>query len=97
MKVSLILSLILILCSCASSSDKQQQAIGDGYVILSFDINEQGQTENIEVVESSHEGFFDNEAINSLKKWKYRPKLVNGVPTKKENQKVQLEFKIKKD
>lgn len=93
MRIRLVLFLCLFLSSCASTSE-DHAIVEQGYVILQFDINEQGATENIEVIESTHNGLFDREAVSSLKKWRYKPKLVNGQPARDTGKKVRLEFQI---
>lgn len=93
MRILLVLFLCWSLSSCASTSG-EQTIVEQGYVILQFDISEQGTTENIEVIESTHNGFFDREAVSSITNWKYKPKLVNGQPAKETGKKVRLEFQI---
>jgi TonB family protein len=46
----------------------------EGAVLLKFDINAQGNTENIQVISSSPESTFDNAAITALEKWQYESK-----------------------
>ena len=46
-------------------------------VILTFDINENGQAINIHTAKSSHEGF-NKFAITALKQWYFAPKCVDG-------------------
>lgn len=52
----------------------------EGYVDVRFDVNEQGQTENIQVLSAVPEGVFNSAAIKAVAKWRYQPKLVDGVP-----------------
>lgn len=44
-----------------------------GWVQLSFYINSDGSTQDIEVLNASPADTFNDEAINALKKWKYQP------------------------
>lgn len=67
-----------------------------GYVTLSFDINEKGQVNNIVVLEAQPKHLFEREARRALKKWKYKPMLVNGQPKSQLGQKIRLEFKMEK-
>ncbi|GAA0203103.1 hypothetical protein GCM10009123_07960 [Kangiella japonica] len=46
----------------------------EGYVDLTFDINDQGKATNIRVVESSDNGLFNKDAIEAVKKWKFDEK-----------------------
>jgi TonB family protein len=49
----------------------------EGYVVLSYTVNARGVTENIEVVESSAPGF-EQASIESVEKYRYRPRIVDG-------------------
>ena len=46
----------------------------EGAVLLKFDIDAQGNTENISVVTSSPENVFDKAAIDALLQWQYESK-----------------------
>ncbi|MEC4090797.1 energy transducer TonB [Pseudoalteromonas rubra] len=95
MKYLLTALFTLIFIGGCTSTQQADPQIKNGYVRMQFDINEQGRPENIRIIESSHNGLFDQEAIRSLKKWKYNPKTENGTPVRQTNQNVQLEFDIK--
>lgn len=45
----------------------------EGYVVMLFDLKENGTTTNIKVIESSPDGVFDEEGIKALKRWVYYP------------------------
>lgn len=66
----------------------------EGYVRMSFDISESGEPVNIKVIKSVPEQVFDKAAIKALSKWKYAPKVVNGVAVIQKGLKVQLDFKL---
>ena len=66
----------------------------EGWVRLSFTINEVGGVEDVEVLEADPKRIFDREAKRALRKWKYKPKIVDGKPEKQFNMKVQLDFKL---
>ena len=51
----------------------------EGYVIVRFTVTETGTTDDIVVVESSA-SLFEQAAIDSAAKWKYRPRMVDGQP-----------------
>ncbi|WP_372881739.1 energy transducer TonB [Psychromonas sp.] len=65
-----------------------------GYVLLSFDINEEGRVSNIQVLEAAPEHLFEKEARQALKKWKYKPMLIDGKPVTQTGQKIRLDFKM---
>jgi len=51
-----------------------------GFVELSFTVNEQGRVENPEVLYAEPEGYFERAALNSIRKWQYSPAMDDGVP-----------------
>ncbi len=66
----------------------------EGWVRLSFTINEVGGVEDIEVIDSEPRRIFDREARRALRKWKYKPKIVEGKAVKQTDMFVQLDFKL---
>ena len=50
-----------------------------GYVIVKFDIGDNGRVSNVEVVESTPPGVFDDAALTAVRKWVYEPRKENGV------------------
>jgi len=64
----------------------------EGWVNLSFDINEIGEVVNINVIEAMPKKTFNKAAKDALRKWKYRAKLVDGKPIVQHNLSVLLEF-----
>ncbi len=66
----------------------------EGWVRLSFTINEIGGVEDVEVLESDPKRVFDKEAKRALRKWKYKPKVVDGKPMRQPGLTVQLDFKM---
>ncbi|MGL4475684.1 MAG: energy transducer TonB [Shewanella sp.] len=68
----------------------------EGFVQLSFTINELGGVEDIEIMNAEPKRLFDREAKRALSKWKYKPKIVDGKPMKQPGMTVQLDFKLDK-
>ena len=66
----------------------------EGWVKLSFTINEVGGVEDIEVMDAEPKRIFDREARRALDKWKYKPKIEDGKPIKQFGLIVQLDFKL---
>ena len=68
----------------------------EGYVVLSFTINEIGGVEDVKVIEAKPKRLFDKEARRALKRWKYRPRMVDGKAEKQTGQQVRLDFTLPK-
>jgi len=66
----------------------------EGWVKLSFTINEIGGVEDVKVIEAQPKRIFDKEARRALRKWKYKPKVVDGKPQRQPGLTVQLDFKM---
>jgi protein TonB len=69
----------------------------EGWVRLSFSINEVGGVEDIVVTESKPKRVFDRAAKRALKRWKYKPKMVEGKPFKQTGLSIQLDFTMESD
>jgi len=61
-----------------------QKCMGNAHyreeVLVEFDVNEKGDTENVRVLDASLE-CFNGSSIDAVKKWKYSPKTIEGEPT----------------
>ena len=68
----------------------------EGYVIMSFTIDETGRPIDIQVTEANPRRMFEREAMRALKKWKYQPKVIDGKAIAQLGQTVRLEFKLAK-
>ena len=66
----------------------------EGWVQLSFEINEVGGVENVQVINAQPKRIFDREARKALRKWKYKPKVVDGKAMRQTGLTVQLDFKL---
>ncbi|NKF50451.1 energy transducer TonB [Shewanella sp. WXL01] len=67
----------------------------EGWVTMSFNVNTSGNVENVVVIEQDESGLFEQSAIEALKKWRYRPKHINGNPVASKDLTVELAFTIK--
>ncbi len=68
----------------------------EGFVTLSFTIDETGRPTDIQVTDANPRRMFEREAMRALKKWKYQPKVVDGKAIAQVGQTVKLEFKLAK-
>ncbi|GGI75514.1 energy transducer TonB [Shewanella gelidii] len=66
----------------------------EGWVQLSFSITETGSTADVKVIKAEPKRLFNKSAIKALKKWKYKPKIVDGKPMKRTGLTVQLDFSL---
>ncbi|WP_233520486.1 energy transducer TonB [Flocculibacter collagenilyticus] len=66
----------------------------EGWVELSFTISGAGTVENVKVIEALPDRMFNREAIRALRKWKYKPKTVDGKSVALPNQRIRLEFSL---
>ncbi len=68
----------------------------EGWVVVQFNVLKSGQVDpkSVIVVESQPPGVFDRAAINAVKRWKYKPKVVNGQPVERVGIQTQLTFEL---
>lgn len=69
----------------------------EGWVQLSFVIQEDGSVVDPVVEDSSGIKSFEKAALRAMKKWKYKPALQDGKPIQQCQSKVQMDFKLTKD
>ena len=55
----------------------------EGWVTLEFTINETGGVEDIKVLKAQPPRVFDKAAMRALYKWKFKPRIIDGVPQKR--------------
>lgn len=68
----------------------------EGWVQLGFTISEIGTVISPYIINSEPKRVFDKEAIRALRKWKYKPKMVEGKAVQQAGQSIQLDFKLDK-
>ena len=66
----------------------------EGWVLLEFTVDEIGRVVMPRVVESTPEGVFNTAALRALKRYKYRPRIVNGSPVKVEGVRQLITFEL---
>jgi len=66
----------------------------EGSVILSFDVDKDGATDNIKVVESNPIQTFDKVSITALDQWKYKPRIQGGQAQRQTGLTVQLDYRL---
>ena len=65
----------------------------EGWVILEFTITATGSVKDVRVYESSH-SVFESPAVRALEKFKFRPRIVDGVPVAVTGVRYKLNFEI---
>lgn len=68
----------------------------EGYVDLMFDVTKYGATSNVRVTAAEPKGVFEKAAITAVKKYKYRPELVDGEPVATNNVTERIRFEMGK-
>ncbi len=66
----------------------------EGWVQIEFDISVTGTVKNARVLASHPPGIFDSAALAAIRKWKYKPKIDEGVAVERFNVRVQLTFSL---
>lgn len=65
-----------------------------GWVVVQFTITPVGTVQGAEVIDSDPKMIFDQAALRAVRKWRYNPKIKNGVPVTRPGVKVLLRFEI---
>jgi len=69
----------------------------EGFVVLSFNIGNDGSVQNLKIVESDPPTVFDKAAKRAVSRWNFRPILVGKDATPMDTeQKLRLNFNLKK-
>lgn len=66
----------------------------EGYVIVEFTVTKVGSVRDPVVVEANPENIFNQAALDAAKKFKYKPRVVNGEPTEVAGVQNKITFKL---
>lgn len=70
----------------------------EGYVLLSFSVTRQGSVTNVTVIESKPtSSIFHRAAIKAAKKFKYKPRIVDGEAVQVDGVRNLIRFKLEKE
>lgn len=69
----------------------------EGWVLLEFTITPAGTVRDPRVVDYEPSSIFNSAAIRAVKKWKYKPKIVDGAAVPREGVQVVLTFVLDED
>jgi protein TonB len=68
----------------------------EGWVVIQFTISAAGTVKDPVVVSSYPGPIFNRSALQAVRKWKYNPKIQDGVAVERPGQKVTLEFTMER-
>ena len=68
----------------------------EGWVEVIFTINTNGATEDVQVVAEEPPGVFSRAAVKAVRKWKYKPQMIDGKVQARPNVRVMLKFEFEK-
>ena len=99
---------LLVLGGCATNNRPLQLLSGagpiypaaakaqniEGYVVVQYDVNIQGQVVNAQVVESHPKNIFDMAAIKAVSSWKFNAPRMAGKAVPAENIRSRVQFKL---
>ncbi|RLB58420.1 MAG: protein TonB [Deltaproteobacteria bacterium] len=69
----------------------------EGWVEIEFDISTKGKVVNPRVIAAKPPNVFNRAALGAIVKWKYKPRIRNGVPVITRGVRVRLKFELEKD
>lgn len=69
------------------------RATKSGHCKMSFNINSYGRTENVSAL-SCTQRLFQNAAVDAVKKWQYKPELLDGKAVTSSNIEMTVKFKL---
>ena len=66
----------------------------EGYVVVEFTITPAGTIKSARVIQAEPNGVFDAAALAAVARWKYNPKMENGVAVARPGVRVKLNFEL---
>jgi protein TonB len=66
----------------------------EGWVIVEFTISAAGTVKNPTVIEAEPGSIFNRAAIRAIRKWKYKPRIEEGVAVERSGVQVKLTFEL---
>jgi len=68
----------------------------EGYCLVEYTVTTTGATRDIEVIDADPPGIFNNVSIAAAKKFKYRPRVVNGEAIEVQGVRNLFKFELEK-
>lgn len=69
----------------------------EGYAVVEFDIDANGNVENASVVETKGGVEFGNASLKAVKNWRFEPELVDGTTQVASAVRIQLDFVLSEE
>jgi protein TonB len=66
----------------------------EGWVLVEFTVTKQGTTENIVVIDADPKGYFERAATNAVKRYRYKPRVEDGVAVERPGVRLVISFAI---
>ncbi len=66
----------------------------EGWVHLRFTVGPDGTTSDVEVIASEPKGYFERAAQDAVRKYKYKPRIENGVPVARPGVEIVVSFEL---
>lgn len=66
----------------------------EGYVIVEYTVTKQGSVKDPVIIEANPESIFNNAAIKSVLRYKYKPRVINGEPVEVPGVKTKITFEL---
>ena len=66
----------------------------EGYVIVEYIVTKQGTVKDPKIIEAEPETIFNDAAIKSVLRYKYKPRVVNGEPTEVAGVRTKITFEL---
>ena len=66
----------------------------EGWVLVEFTISAAGMVKDAIVIESEPSSIFDRAMLRAIRKWKYKAKIVDGVPVERPGVRVRQNFEL---
>lgn len=66
----------------------------EGYVIVEYTVTKLGSVKDPVIIEANPESIFNNAAIKSVLRYKYKPRVINGEPVEVPGVKTKITFEL---
>ncbi len=66
----------------------------EGWVEVMFTITKTGATKDIQIVKEQPSGVFSRAAVKAIRKWKYKPQMIEGTVQERPGVRVVLKFEL---